>query len=181
MRSASLPPSGYRAMIRRALRYLGQAAVLAIGAALTAYFSIEPSYQVYPPDLAQIKLSFSHVGKPKGECHRLTTEELAKLPPNMRKPTRCPRERVPLVVELEVDGKSLFVDTLEPTGVAKDLPSRVYRKLEIAPGAHHVIARMRDSARTEGFDYVREADVTLAPLDIMVVDFRADLGGFQFL
>lgn len=168
-------------MIRLALRYLGQAVVLAIGAAIVAYFSILPSYEAFPPDRAQIKLSFAHVGKPKGECRRLTREELAALPANMRKPTKCPRERLPLRVELEVDGTLLFADTLEPTGVAGDLPARVYEKLAVAPGAHRVVARLRDSAREDGFDYVREAELTLAPREILVIDFMADRGGFLFL
>lgn len=168
-------------MIRAVLRYLGQAVVLAIGAAIVAYFSIQPSYEAFPADRAQIKLSFAHVGKPKGECRRLSREELAALPPNMRRPTKCPRERLPLKLELEVDGQVLFAGVLEPTGIAKDLPSRVYEKIEIAPGAHLVIARLRDSAREEGFDYVREAEVTLAPREILVIDFMADRGGFLFL
>ena len=168
-------------MISQLSRWLGQALVLAIGAALIAYFSVQPSHQSFPADKAQIKLSFAHVGKPKGECHRLTREELEALPPNMRKPTKCPRERVPLLIELEIDGERVIGETIEPSGVAKDLPARIYRKFEVAPGAHRVVARLRDSARTEGFDYVREAEITLAPLDILVVDFRPDLGGFQFL
>jgi hypothetical protein len=168
-------------MIRRVLRYLGQAVVLAIGAAIVAYFSIQPSYEAFPADRAQIKLSFAHVGKPKGECRRLTREELAALPPNMRRPTKCPRERVPLRIELEVDGALLFADTIEATGLAKDLPAHVYEKLEISPGAHRVVARLRDSARAEGFDYVREAEITLVAREILVVDFMADRGGFLFL
>lgn len=168
-------------MIRQALRYLGQVFVLAIGAAIVAYFSVQPSYDAFPSDRAQIKLSFAHVGKPKGECRRLTREELAALPPNMRKPTQCPRERVPLVLELEVDGTILFADTLSPTGVASDLPARVYEKIEVSPGSHRVVARLRDSARTDGFDYVREAEIELAPRDILVIDFMAHRGGFLFL
>ncbi len=168
-------------MIRRILRYLGQAAVLAIGAAIVAYFSIKPGYEAFPPDRALIKLSFNHVGKPKGECRRLTREELAVLPPNMRRPTICPRERVPLRVELEVDGTLLFADMIEATGLSKDLPAHIYQKLEIAPGPHRVVARLRDSARVEGFDFVREAEVILAPREILVIDFMADRDGFLFL
>ena len=41
-----------------------------------------------------------------------------------------------------------------------------------------LVARLRDSRRTEGFDYVREADVTLEPRQHLIVDFHSKAGGF---
>jgi hypothetical protein len=54
------------------------------------------AYRHLASDQALIKLSFTRVGKPVGDCRKLSAEELAKLPPNMRAPTVCPRERSPV-------------------------------------------------------------------------------------
>ena len=40
--------------------------------------------------------------------------------------------------------------------------------------------RLRDSARSESFDYEREVEVDLVPGQNFVVDFRAEAGGFIF-
>jgi hypothetical protein len=67
-----------------------------------------------------------------------------------------------------------------PVGLSGDGPSAVYRRLPVAAGDHQLEVRLRDSARTEGFDYHHQAQVTLGPREIMVVDFRAEMGGFLF-
>jgi hypothetical protein len=155
------------------LVYAGFAAVL-------GYFASAPSYQHFPRDMAQIKLSFAHGGERVGECRRLTPEELAKLAPNMRKPVVCPRERVPVFVELELDEEILYRDSLSPPGLFGDGPSRAYQRFAVAPGPHRLTARMRDSGRSEGFDYEREADVDLIPGQNFSIDLRAETEGFIF-
>lgn len=166
--------------MNRALGYLGQALVYAAFAAVLGYFASAPSYRHFPRDMAQIKLSFAHGGGRVGECRRLTPEELAKLPPNMRKPVVCPRERVPVFVQLELDKNILYRDSLPPTGLFGDGPSRAYQRFQVAPGPHHLTARMRDSRRTEGFDYERDADIRLKPGQNFAIDFRAETEGFIF-
>jgi hypothetical protein len=165
----------------RALGYLGQAAAYALAAALLGYFSVAPAYQHFPSAMAQVKLSFAHGGKPKGECRKLSPEELKALPPNMRQPEICPRERLPVLVELSVDGDVILFESLPPTGLASDGPSRIYRKFTLEPGEHRIRARLRDSNRAEGFDYERDAMIKLSPQEILVIDFKADQGGFLFL
>jgi hypothetical protein len=164
----------------RAVRYLGQALIYAVIAVLLGYFASAPSYQHFPGDTAEVKISIVHGAKPKGECRRLSAEELAKLAPNMRQPLVCPRERLPVTVELDVDGKMLVDATLPPTGLSGDGPSRLYRVIPVTPGRHHVVARLRDSSRTTGFDYEREAEIEIEPARIFVIDFKADAGGFVF-
>jgi hypothetical protein len=39
---------------------------------------------------------------------------------------------------------------------------------------------MRDTPRTEGFDYMKSGNVVLAANQSFVVDFRAEAGGFVF-
>jgi hypothetical protein len=167
--------------MRNIVRYIGQAAVYIVIAIILGYFSVAPAYRHLPEEAAQVKISFAHGAKPKGGCRRLTSAEIADLAPNMRRPTSCPRERLPLLLEFELDGNKMFSESLPPTGLAGDGPSRFYRTFPVAAGRHHVIVRMRDSARTDGYDYEREAVVELGPRQIFVIGFKADTGDFVFV
>lgn len=160
--------------------YLGQFVVYAAIAATFGYFANGPAYSPFPEDKAQIVLSFSHGASPKGGCRKLTAEEIAALPANMRRPEICPRERLPVDVELQLNGNLLFAASLPPSGLSGDGRSQVYRRFEVEPGSHRLLARLRDSEREEGFDYRREAVIDLSPGENLVVDFRSELGGFLF-
>ena len=163
------------------LQWLGQGLVYLMIAALFGLFSDWPRFTYYPDDKAQILLSFAHGAQRKGECRRLTAEEIAELPPNMRRPEICPRERLPVYIELIVNDEPLYRDHLPPSGLSGDGPSQVHRPFVVAPGSHRVTLRLRDSARTEGFDYERSETITLRARQNLVIDFRADTGGFVFL
>ena len=167
-------------MARAAVRYAGQGLVYALLALVLGYLSDSPAYTHFPPDRAQIKLSLAHGAARKGGCRRLSAEEIARLPPNMRRPTECPRERLPVVVEIILDDAVLYRASLPPTGLAGDGPSRAYRRFAVAPGPHRLVARLRDSERDEGFDYERAAWIELAPGQSLAIDFRAETGGFIF-
>ena len=93
----------------------------------------------------------------------------------------CPRARVPLLVELLVDGEIVFQAFLPPSGLAGDGTSTAYQRFVVAPGRRLVTARLRDSRRREGFDYEHEETVELSAGQNLVIDFRADTGGFRFL
>jgi hypothetical protein len=159
---------------------LGQALAYAAFAALIGHFASSPAYVAHDPALAQLKVSFSHGGAPASECRRLTHEELMKLPPNMRRPLDCPRARVPVTIEIDLDGRPLMRETAQPTGLWNDGPSTVYARFAVEPGRHTLTARLRDSRRSEGFDHVREAAIELKPRENRVIEFRADKGGFLF-
>ena len=165
--------------MNQALKYVGQGVFYVAIAALIGYFANAPSYSRVPPDHALIKLSFTHGGVHKGECRRRTAEELAKLAPNMRKPMDCPRERLPVTVELDLDGKMVYAGVLPPTGLSGDGPSRTYQRFVVPPGPHRLIGRLRDTVRAEGFDYVMEREVDLAPGQSLSIDFDAVTGGFK--
>jgi len=152
----------------------------AVFAALIGFFSTRPVYRQLEPDLALIKLSFSHAGVHKEDCRRLTPEELAKLAANMRQPVSCKRERVPLLIELELDGQVILQQSLPPSGIAGDGESTIYHRIEVTSGTHDLTARLRDSRREEGFDYESTARVNLQPEQNYVIDFRVEAGGFIF-
>lgn len=153
--------------------WLGQGLLYAVLAAFIAIFSRWPAYQNLATDRALIKVSISHQGQLLGDCVEQSPAELAKLPPNMRAPKRCPRERSPLTVEIEVDGKLVHRQVSNPSGLSGDGAAVVYRRLEVPAGRHRINVRMKDNARSEGFDYTHDEYVDLAPAEILVVDFDA--------
>lgn len=163
-----------------ALRYLAQAAVLALFALVIGFFASRPTLQYFPADSAQIKLSFAHGSQRVAECRRLSVEEIAKLAPKDRRPNTCARERVPIRVQLLLDGVPIYDEVLQPTGFARDGPARVYRKFSVPPGRHEITARLRDSGRIDGFDHERIMVVELSPLQNLAVDYKSDHGNFDF-
>ena len=162
-------------------QYIGQFIVYALFATVVGFFATQPAYTHLGPDTALIKMSFSHAGAHIRECRKLTQEELNQLPPNMRRPTDCPRERLPLIVELELDGKIIYHDALPPSGLSSDGASTAYQKFPVPAGAHRLVARLRDSRREQGFDYEKAGEIVLTPQQNFVIDFRPELGGFLFL
>jgi hypothetical protein len=158
------------------LRLAGQFTILAAVAAFAAAFSAWPAYRQIPADAAVIKLSFNH--RAERECRRRTPEELAKLPPNMRRPMECPRGRPDIFAELVIDGATVFSQPLPPSGLARDGPSQIYRRFVVAAGEHAIVARMRDTARNTGFDHELVTTIRLIPGQSIALDFRPEHGGF---
>lgn len=162
------------------LQYAGQIVVYAGFAFVTAYFATRPVYQQFPEGQAQIKLSFAHGAARTKECRRLSSQEIAKLPPNERRPNTCERERVAVHVQLDLDDKVIYDARLEPTGLAGDGAARTYEKFVVAPGRHVVTARLRDNRESSGFNYETRREVTLSEGQNLAIDFKADAGGFIF-
>ena len=147
--------------------------------ALIGMFSTSPRFELIAPGDALLRISLIHAAQRKQECRRRTPEELAKLPPNMRAALDCPRERVPLTVELEIDGAVVFRRTVPPAGFTRDGAASLYHRLPVAAGQHRIVARLRDHADGP-FNYVREETLTLAPGGMLLIDFVAAKGGFDF-
>ena len=164
----------------RPLRLVGQFAVIAALFAAAAWLSDHPTYRQIPEGSAVMMLTFVHGADRRGECRRLSPEEIAKLPPNMRRVQDCPRVRRPIYVELDVDGRSVYRATLPPTGIAGDGPSRVYQRFVMPARKYDIAVRMRDTARTEGFDHERHDMIDFAPNQLFVIDYRPESGEFIF-
>lgn len=161
-------------------KYFLQAGLYAVFAALIGFFSVAPAYQHIDPDVAVIKLAFSHAGERREPCRKLTPEELAQLAPNMRRPMACGRERLPLRVELEINDQLVYQADEAPTGIWSDGPSTVYQRFRVQAGTHRLVVRLRDGRDTVGFDYAQEQTVELLPGQNYVIGFRPETGGFRF-
>lgn len=162
------------------LRYAAQVVLYVAFGAVVGYFSSYPVFEVLPPDQALVRLSFSHGAQPIAPCRERTEEELAKLPPNMRVKLECPRERSPVKVEIEMDGKPLYDITARPAGLKRDGAATVYRRLSVAAGTHTFKARLADGPDGK-FTHAAEETIDLAPGKVLVIDFNAGKGGFLFV
>jgi hypothetical protein len=157
-----------------------QAAFYGLFAVIIAYFSTSPDYTHIDPDKALIKLSFSYHGEFVTECRERTPEELARLAPNMRAAKVCPRERSPITVKIDLDGKPLYEGVAQPGGLSKDGASTLYKRFEIPAGEHLVSVKINDNVRIKDFNFVKEEKMILKPAQILVVDMRKDHGGIFF-
>lgn len=162
----------------RVLRYPLQVVNYSVFMLLVWYFSAAPSYTQLAPDQAVVTVAFAHAGKRREECRELSREELAKLPPNMRAPMDCPRERSPVTVELLLDGELLIEEVVQPPGIYNDLGIDVYRSIKVPVGEHMLAVRMNDNVRVEGPTFTHEEKVNLEPAQLLVVNFNSDTGRF---
>lgn len=156
---------------RHPLRPIGAAAAWGLFAVSAVVFTIWPRFSQLQEGNAIISLTFSHAGQRKQECRKLSQEELNKLPPNMRKPSDCPRERHPVVVSFSADGEVLYEQSLPPSGFWEDGESTIYSRLEIPAGSHELFIGMNDSGNGEGFDFSGQANISLAEGQHVVVEF----------
>ncbi len=137
----------------------GQMIVYALAGVSLAYCSIAPRHEILASGQGVISLSFSHAGRPKVPCQPLSANELARLPPNMRRPRNCPRARWPIDVELIVNGERIYAGAHAPAGLWDDGPSTVYERFRVPAGAKVITVRLRDSGRTEGHDFAHTAEI----------------------
>jgi hypothetical protein len=169
--------SGGATARRGPLAWAGQVLLYALFALVIGVFSHWPAYRHLAPDVALIKLSLVHVGKPVGDCRALDAAEIARLPPNMRAPMKCPRERSPVTVELDIDGVPAVRVVAPPSGLSRDGASALYRRLPVPAGERFLQVRLRDDVRSPGFAHTLERRVTLVPAQVLVIDFDAEKGG----
>jgi hypothetical protein len=168
------------AMLAALSRYPRQALLYGLFAFAIGYFATAPAVVSLPADQALIKVSFSHAGRTVGECRQRNAAQLAELAPNMRAPVECPRERSPVVFELDLDGRTIYRAELPPAGLARDGASSMYRRFPVDAGRHVLRARLKDDVHIDDFNHERAAEVVLSVGQVFVVDFNLRAGGFIF-
>lgn len=159
------------------LRYGGQGVLYVLFAAFIGYFSTAPVYRHLAPDQGLLRLSFRHPGQFITDCRARSAEELARLPPQLRAQMDCPRERSPVHVRVELDGKLLYDETFQPAGLRRDGAASGYRRLPIAAGDHRLRVQFNDDVRVKGFNHEGERRLTVVPGQVVLIDFIPDQGG----
>jgi len=162
--------------VNAGLRLASQAVLYAAFAAFVGTFSNSPAFEPIAPGHALLRISLNHAGQRKSACRVRTPEELAKLPPNMRAAEDCPRERAPVRVKVELDGRPIADIVAIPAGLSRDGASVAYRRLAVPAGEHRLRVALADDAAGT-FDRVREETVTLEAGRVLVVDFAPAQGG----
>jgi len=153
------------------MKVLAEILMYAMFIVVVGVLSVWPPYQLGDKDRAIIALVFSHAGDRISECRILSQDELNKLPPNMRKPSDCPRERHPVRVELRTGTNTLYADTLLPSGIWADGKASVYQRIEVPSGEHEIFVGMNDSGGSENFDSSNAATVNLRSGRNLVIQF----------
>jgi hypothetical protein len=136
-------------------RILAQAIAYGLFVALVGAFSVWPGYRLLDEQEAIVSLTFSHAAQRVAECRRLSQEELNALPPNMRKPDECPRERHQVHVDMRLDDSLVYSD----------------RRTTTDAGEYALFIGMNDSGSGDGYDYERRQDVTIVPGQNLVITF----------
>ena len=157
-----------------------QALLYGAFAVFIGYLSIAPTYRYADPELAVIKLSLNHAADRVEECIKLTPQQINERAMKGEPINECERARLPLTVELDVDGTTVLSLAAVPSGLWSDGPASVYERLAIDAGTHMITARLRDSARETGWDYEYSDEVDLVPGRYFTITFRAENGGFAF-
>ena len=163
--------------MKRWMPWLGQGVLYALFALFIGVFSSWPRYEALPPGQALLKVSFIHHGQHVAPCRPYTTQELAKLPPNMRAPMKCERERSPVTIEVDLDGATVYRHVAMPSGLSRDGASSVYHSIAVPAGEHRIAVRLKDSASARTFTHTRDATLTLKPAQVLVIDFDQEKGG----
>ena len=113
---------------------IAQALLYALFAAGLGYFSLSPAYQYSDANKASIKVSFSHAATRVEECVKLTPQEINDRALAGEPISECERERLPIRLELEIDGAVVYYVDAEPSGLWNDGPAAVYLRFDIDPG-----------------------------------------------
>lgn len=160
------------------MRLFGEIAAWATFAVVVGVLSVWPRYEMIDSGAAILTLTFSHAAQRVGECRTLTQEDLNELPPNMRRPSDCPRERNPVHIELRSSGSVIYQDLLTPSGVWSDGKVNIYKRIVIPAGPHELFIGMNDSGGDSGFDFETRARVDLQPGRNLVIRFDELSSGF---
>ncbi|HYM35409.1 MAG TPA: cytochrome b N-terminal domain-containing protein [Steroidobacteraceae bacterium] len=156
-------------------RYAVQALIFGTLIAFTGFFATQPAVALLDSKQSIVTLSFTHASEKRFECKQLSPAELAKLEPNMRRPTTCARERWPLAIELRIDDRIVYAGERPPTGLWDDGPASVFERVKIPSGLHRMRVRMGDNGRAD-FNHIGTAEITLEPGRNLVIEYDASKG-----
>ena len=153
-------------------QYIAQGLLYGLFFVPLVYLTHAPSHEHLAKNMAVLKVAVRHAGKIVGECTALSPEAYSNLAANMKRPEVCPRERSPLQLKLVVDGETLYRATVPASGLHNDGVSSMYRQFAVPTGPHQLQLYMNDDVAVEGYPWVLEQDVDLAPAQVLVANFK---------
>ena len=157
--------------------------ILLIPALFVMKYTAVP-YPFYPDDVAVLKIAFQHTGqrvipydeikalKERAEKYRKELKDERQIRMSLKSRQGATRERFPVHMVLEVDGKQLLDKDYLAMGRQRDMASVIYDAFELKPGKHHIRAVMTDSKNEDAQTYVFEDTVEFNSRDVKVITFN---------
>ena len=118
-----------------------------IGAALAVLATVglvalsDISYRAGRSQEATIRLSWRAVGERIEECRVPSEEELAALPPHMRRKEICEGKLAPFQLDVSIDGRPVHSAKIYASGARQDRPTYVFQEFRVSPGRHELKVR----------------------------------------
>ena len=162
------------------MKMVGQIIFYTLFMAVVGLFSAWPQMRILGDDEAIVSVFFSLAGERIGACRQFTQEELNELPPNMRRPADCPRERHPVRVEISANDEVLYSDILLPSGMWSDGTSIAYQRIVIEAGEYELLMKLDNTGNESSFRYAQTANVSIAPGRNFVIRFDQLSKRFEF-
>jgi hypothetical protein len=158
---------------------LAAAVALGLSAALVVCSGLP--YVADSSDDALIRLSWRAVGERIEECRKPTEEELAALPPHLRRQEICAGRTTPFQLAVSIDGAAVFEDRIRPGGARQDRPVYVLQEFPLSPGRHRLQVRFAaelpaGADREARAPLVLDQILTLEPRTIALVTYDDTAG-----
>lgn len=148
-----------------------------------------PSFDPLPAEHGQLTLAVAHLSERVEPCRQLSEAERMDLPPTRRVSEVCERARVPVRIELVVNGRTLLARKFQPSGFHDDgriylveawpLPAGDYRAELTLTGrtedsSHHEIFEFTLSARTNAVVGVEDHEIRLVNIAESNIEHRKE-------
>ena len=162
-------------VVRGGLGALGAAGVLAV----VRLLSFAP-YTTEREAVAVVRLAWRARGERVRDCHRLTPEELAKLPVHMRQEEVCEGRVLPFRLAVDLDDSAVVNQLIHGAGAREDRPLYVFQDLAVRPGEHRISVRFTLEGGPQEHDATRlatprrlalDTTLSLAPRQVLLVTY----------
>lgn len=127
----------------------------------------------------ELVVSFRQPGRIAELCRDLSPEEVAALPPHMRRTRECERARVPVTLRVLLDGEPVHESSHEGAGLWNDGESVAL--IRLTPGTRRSLVRVEieDGTDSEGVAFADEREITFKRGSRRVILFDRN-GGFSW-
>ncbi len=162
------------------LTFIG-ALVIALPVLLIGYFSQKPEYGFNSPNESELVVSFRYTSRKTHPCTdkelKRLTEERKGRPKHMRSARNIcgSRERVPVNISVEMDGKTTFDRLVHPSGFTHDGACYLFKRLIVPAGEHNLKVKLAEVAETgKAAKYIYEGKPLFPTARRVVVDFNLE-------
>jgi len=125
-------------------------AVLAVLATVGLVALSDIPYGAERSEEATIRLSWRAVGERIEECRVPSEEELAALPPHMRRKEICEGKLAPFQLDVSIDGRPVHSGKIHASGARQDRLTYVFKEFRVSPCRHELKVRFALDVESAG-------------------------------